>query len=248
MTVLPNTSLEPTGVGAFSSAARFTSQFAGGSLYTLGGGIVTKISKSLWFCCILLLVGCGSTPPSPNSTSDIRRLPSSTRALGPRGLSDDDIPALDRLPQLRKLFFSQGMGVEPARLTDQGLARLAALQGLTIEILDLGYCDNITDMGLVHVAKMNSVTWLSLRVCPRITDAGFPALMAMTNLTGLDLRGCPSITDRALENLAGKTNWQTIWFGGCPNVTEAAVEKLQRALPNAQVTKDEKEWSYHKSR
>ena len=28
----PNTSLEPTGVGAVSSAARFTSQFAGGSV------------------------------------------------------------------------------------------------------------------------------------------------------------------------------------------------------------------------
>jgi hypothetical protein len=30
--LLPNTSLEPTGVGAVSSAARFTSQFAGGSV------------------------------------------------------------------------------------------------------------------------------------------------------------------------------------------------------------------------
>ena len=205
-----------------------------------------NISPSLSLCCVLLLTGCGSNPPSPGSASAIRRLSSTTTSIGARGLSDDDIPALDRLHHLRQMHFSRGRGVGLAKITDQGLARLATLKGLPVEILDLGYCDNITDMGVVHVAKMNSVTWLSLRVCPRITDAALTPLLSMTNLTGLDLRGCSGITDNGLEHLSTKTNWRTIMLGGCPNVTFQAVDKLQRALPAADVKKDEKEWSYHK--
>jgi hypothetical protein len=81
---------------------------------------------------------------------------------------------------------------------------------------------------------------------PHITDVGLASLLTMTNLTGLDLRGCPGITDAGLELLATKTNWQTIMFGGCRNVTTNDVAKLQRALPHAEVEKDEREWSFHK--
>lgn len=206
-----------------------------------------KVLLPLSLTCALMLLsaGCNSMPPAPGSAFAIGRLPASTTIIGARGLSDNDIPSLGRLHQLREVHFSIGQKLERADITDQGLERLAGLKGLPLEILDLGYCGNITDAGMVHVAKMNSLTWLSLRACPQITDAALPPLLSMPNLTGLDLRGCPGITDKGLELLAQKPGWRTIMLGGCPNVPQQAVDKLQGALPTADVRKDEQEWRWH---
>ena len=185
-------------------------------------------------------------PPIVESKRDIEALPTSTARVRARGLHDSDIPALSRLPLLKHLDFGEGRKARVASITDKGLAALVSLNLQRLDFLMLGYCTNITDAGLVSVAKMRSVTWLSLEVCPHITDAGLVPLLTMTNLTGLDLRGCISITDAGLEQLATKTNWQTIMFGGCPNVSTNAVAKLQRALSGAKIEKDEREWSFHK--
>jgi len=185
-------------------------------------------------------------PPIVDSKKDVLDLSPSTVSVRARGLHDDDIPALSHLPLLEDLDFEGGWKVLAAPITDKGLVNLAALDLHRLGYLKLGYCTNVTDQGLRHIAEIPSVTWLSLEVCPRVTDAGLASLLTMTNLTGLDLRGCVGITDVGLEHLATKTNWQEIWFGGCPNVTTNAVSKLQRALPSAKVDKDDKEWSFHK--
>ena len=185
-------------------------------------------------------------PPIVNSKREIEALPASTTRVRARGLKDSDIPSLRHLPLLKHLDFGAGRKALVAPITDKGLASLASVGLQQLDVLMLGYCTNITNTGLASVAKMHSISWLSLEVCPHITDAGLPALLTMTNLTGLDLRGCIGITDAGLERLAAKTNWQTIMLGGCPNVTTDAVSKLQRALPRAKVEKDEREWSFHR--
>lgn len=185
-------------------------------------------------------------PPIVESKQDIAALPPSTPRVRARGLHDEDIFALSHLPLLKDLDFGGGRKVLAASLTDKGLANLASLDLQRLDTLMLGYCTNITDAGLSSVAKIGSITWLSLEVCPQITDVGLASLLTMTNLTGLDLRGCVGITDAGLERLAAKANWQTIMFGGCPNVTTNAVSKLQRTLPKAMIEKDERVWSFHK--
>jgi hypothetical protein len=185
-------------------------------------------------------------PPIVESKQDIEALPASTARVRARGLHDSDIPALNHLPLLKHLDFGSGRKARVASLTDKGLAHLADVDLQHLDVLMLGYCTNITDAGLASVAKMRSITWLSLEVCPHITDTGLASLLTMTNLTGLDLRGCIGITDAGLERLAAKTNWQTIMFGGCPSVTTNGVSKLQGTLPNAKIAKDEREWSFHK--
>jgi hypothetical protein len=195
---------------------------------------------------LLVLNAAGDWPPIVDSKRDVEHLPRSTTRIRARALPDADIPSLSRFPLLEDLNFGAGRKAVAAAITDKGLAHLASLRFQSLDILMLGYCTNITDAGLPHVAQMHSVKWLSLMVCPRITDSGLPSLLTMTNLKALDLRGCPRITDKGLECLATKTNWQTIMVGGCPQVTEQAVSKLQRALPNAKVEKDEREWSFHK--
>jgi len=185
-------------------------------------------------------------PPIVESQHDIKALPASTTRVRARGLHDSDIPALNHLPLLKHLDFGEGRKARVASITDKGLAHLASLDLQRLDFLMLGYCTNITDAGLASIAKMRSITWLSVEDCPQITDAGLVSLLTMTNLTGLDLRGCVGISDAGLERLAAKTNWQTIMLGGCSNVTTNAVSKLRRALPHAKVAKDESEWSFHK--
>lgn len=194
----------------------------------------------------LLLCGCGRWPPIVESKRDITRLSSTEPSVRARGLHDSDIAALAHLRQLRLLDFHGGHAVKTAPITDEGLAQLAEVDLPKLEILTFGYCTNITDTGLAHIGGMHTVTWLSFMACPQVTDKGLPHLLTMERVTGLDLRGCSGITDRGLEILSTKTNWQTILLGGCPNISAEGVARLQAALPKARVTKDEKEWSYHK--
>lgn len=205
-----------------------------------------RIRKAAGLILLLQLCACTTMPPIADTARDISHMRTATRSVRARFLSDSDIPALARLRQLRYLDFEGGCAVGEAALTDIGLDRLSKLDLPQLELLCLGYCQNITDSGLVHVGQMNTVGDLNLMGCPRITDAGLPPLLKMKNLKVLDLRGCPGITDRGLEYLIQKTDWQGISFGGCPNVTNEAVAKLQSALPNACIAKDELEWSYHK--
>jgi hypothetical protein len=185
-------------------------------------------------------------PPVVDSTKDITALPVSTDRVRARGLHDSDISALSRLPLLIHLDFGAGRKAVDAAITDKGLANLASLKLQRLDFLMLGYCSNITDAGLSSVAKMHSISWLSLEACPHISDKGLASLLTMTNLTGLDLRGCIGITDEGLKRLALKPNWQTLMLGGCPNITTNGVAKLQSALPQAKVKKDDREWSFHR--
>jgi len=227
--------------------------------------------KKITVCAALIAgSGCGKYSPVVDSKKDVERLAVSEPIVRARTLPDEDIASLARLRQLEQLDFDSGYASYEAKITDNGLIRLAQLNLPRLKSLSLGHCSNITDRGLFavsrmqtltdlmlwycpeitdagleHVSKMPKLKWLSLMGCPHVTDAGMPALLAMTNLTAVDLRGCPAITDSGLEHLGAKTNWQTIMLGGCSNVTVEAVLRLQRALPNADIKKDEREWSWH---
>jgi hypothetical protein len=151
---------------------------------------------------------------------------------------------LKRLRHLEFLDFTSGFARNDittgfkeweAPITDVGLASLAELDLPELETLHLGHCDNITDRGLVHLGKIDSLTWLSLQDCPQISDDGLSHLTILKNLTGLDLRGCEGITDRGLDELKSKKNWQQILLGRCPNVTEAGIAELRAELPNTQI-------------
>lgn len=200
-------------------------------------------------CCgaVLLLVlvaGCGSQPPSVKTTVAVKRLDPSARSISARELPDDDVGSLERLKQLEILDFSRGWGVGPARITDDGLATLATLDLPKLETLTLGWCQNITDDGLRHVAKLKTITWLGLPACSNITDAGLPSLAESKNLKSLDLRGNPNITDEGIQQLAAKKDWKEISLGGCQHVTAKGVTRLQTALPNTRVEKDDQEWQW----
>ncbi len=203
-----------------------------------------RMSATLTLFLLLQLNACNTAPPHVESARDIAHVRKSKQYVTASLLPDKDVPALARLRQLYHLDFTGSLSLEPP-ITDEGLRRLSELDLPQLGWLSLGYCDNITDAGLLHVAHIQTLTRLNLMVCPQITDAGLLALLEMNNLIYLDLRGRAGITDQGLEYLARKSNWDEIHFGGCKNVTMEAVVKLQAALPNTSINKDEKEWSYH---
>ncbi|QJE94864.1 hypothetical protein [Luteolibacter luteus] len=204
--------------------------------------------RRLIAACLLGLLspaGCGYYPPSLNSKEDIDRVSRRHVDLQVRGLADEDIPALVARPDTRMLFFSDGYAVEEAKITDKGLLFLSRVPLPQLVNLDLGYCEGITNAGLRHVAKMDSVTRLSLMACPGISDAGLTELRGMKGLTELDLRGCSGITDRGLDHIARMPRLRWVQLGGCPNVSMEAVKRLQSKLPGARVEKDDREWGFH---
>ncbi|MEO6711139.1 MAG: hypothetical protein ABI054_11685 [Planctomycetota bacterium] len=192
----------------------------------------------------VLLSGCGEWPPIVDAAQDIADLPEQQDSIRTRGLPDSEIHLLARFQNLETLDFHGGWAVKDALVTDDGLRQLVLLELPRLDLLNLGRCRGITDQGLAHVARMQTIRWLGLSACSGITDAGLPSLLSARNLTGLDLRGCSGITDAGIQQLAAKTNWLEIWFGGCPNVTSAGVARLQAALPAARVEKDDAEWEY----
>jgi hypothetical protein len=192
------------------------------------------------------LQGCGDWPPMVSDEEDIRSLPATVESIRARGIGDNDISALARLRELRHLDFSSGYGEQACTITDDGLKRLAELDLPYLETLTLGWCENITDAGLAHIAELESLEWLGLPGCTNITDAGLPWVTDVTKLKGLDLRGCLNITDEGIQQLALKTDWDVILLGGCQNVTAAGIDQLQTVLPQARIEKDDEEWIAHR--
>ncbi len=200
-----------------------------------------------WHVCALLLLlsiasGCGTNlGPVADTAHDVNRLPDTTRSIRAQD-SRTVIFLLLRLHELSGLDFSGGMAVEEAQITDDGLAELAKLNLPRLDTLLLGWCEHITDAGLEHVSRIQTIQYLELAGNSHIADAGLAQLASMKNLTGLNISGCPGVTDVGLLRLAAKRDWQYVDLSGCENVTADGIAKLRAALPNARIKKDDLEW------
>lgn len=206
-------------------------------------------STSALLSVLLVMAGCGHWPPVVDTAADVRHLAASEKSVRARGLRDDDIPSLARLHDLDYIDFGGGVSVQKAKITDKGLERLAKLDLPHLATLSLQWCNNITDDGVTHVCRTQTIKTLLLTACPKITDDAMSALATAKNLTYLDLRACPGITDRGLETLSTNANWD-VWIvlDGAPNVTAQGVAKLRAALPNARIGKDDRKWEYQAAR
>lgn len=87
-------------------------------------------------------------------------------------------------------------------ITDDGLAALA--NGCKkIKLLNLCYCNKITDSGLGHLGSLEELTNLELRCLVRITGIGISSIASgCKSLIELDLKRCYSVDDAGLGALA----------------------------------------------
>lgn len=81
---------------------------------------------------------------------------------------------------------------------DEDIQKLNKYQNLNI--LNLSMCENITDKGMAHLAKIPSLSVLDLS-WSNITDQGLACLARLPNLRALNLTGCIHITDKGIESL-----------------------------------------------
>lgn len=206
-----------------------------------------KIELTSLLSVILITQGCGKWPEIVNSKKDILSLPETLTSVRARGLSDNDVPFLARFKNLSYLDFTGGSAIDEAAITDKGLYLLAQVNLPKLETLSLGYCQNITDVGLSCIASNRTIRWLSVMGCQKVTDRGLEALMPMRQLNALDLRGCRGISDTGLSYLGHMTNISNVLLGGCPNITSSGMEMLQKELPDCRIEKDENEWRGHRN-
>ena len=97
-------------------------------------------------------------------------------------------------------------------VTDEWLSLIGSGKFSQLVSLNLSFCGNITNAGVVHLAHK----------CPQ--------------LTSLDLQGCRNITDAGVIQLADKCSQLTsLNLHGCSNITNASVNNLRQAYPRLNI-------------
>lgn len=117
-------------------------------------------------------------------------------------------------------------------VTDSGLKHLARMPAL--EELNLGSCDNISDIGMAYLTDGGSaLRSLDVSFCEKIGD---PALVHISQglfqLRSLSLNHC-QITDEGLARLAKNLHGlETLNIGQCDRITDAGLESITVDLVN----------------
>ncbi len=71
----------------------------------------------------------------------------------------------------------------------------------SLEILQLARCQEVSDLGMVFVAKSH-LCELHLCQCLGITDAGFAPLLGSNKLARLLVQDCPAISETGILGVA----------------------------------------------
>jgi hypothetical protein len=111
-------------------------------------------------------------------------------------------------------------------MTDEALARIAALDFVTS--LSLGASRELTDDGLLHVARMPQLEHLDLNEYPggKLTDRGLEVLSHLPNLRKFEMTWQAGITDHAVADLRFCDRLEEVNLMGSPT-GDGAIEALQ---------------------
>ena len=90
-----------------------------------------------------------------------------------------------------------------------------------------------TDASMQHVSQLSNLRELSLQNT-QVSDAGLQHLTQLHSLRTLDLART-RVSDRGLSHLETVTSLRSVWLGGSA-VTDQGCERLQRMLPDAEVS------------
>ena len=144
-------------------------------------------------------------------------------------LRDDQLPAVERLPELRNLI------LEGTQLGNTNLQRIARLRGLTF--LNLSET-NVNDEGMKVVAQMRQLK--SLWVAPAegpltntVTDVGVSRLTPLTNLASLAVGG-KGITDASLPVFEQFPKLDTLFLFDTA-ITADGIARLRKARPKCRI-------------
>jgi hypothetical protein len=111
-------------------------------------------------------------------------------------------------------------------MTDHALARIAELDHVTT--LNLGGSRELTDDGLLHLARMPQLEHLDLSEYPggKLTDSGLEVLRHLPNLRTFEMTWQAGITDAGVANLRYCEQLEKVNLMGSPT-GDGAIEALQ---------------------
>jgi Leucine-rich repeat (LRR) protein len=132
-------------------------------------------------------------------------------------ITDSDMPALARMPDLKRLDLSL------TRISDRGMRTLRTAQG--IEELNLYFAEQVGDEGAAVLRNWKHLKRLNLRGT-KITDSTLEMLAGLPAIERLDI-GWAQITDTGLDHLSALTNLRWLTMGG-NKLTDTALQFLRQ--------------------
>ena len=132
-------------------------------------------------------------------------------------ITDSDMPAMERMPDLKRLDLSL------TRISDRGLRTLRTAQG--IEDLNLYFAEQVGDEGAAVLRNWKHLKRLNLRGT-KITDSTLEMLEGVAAIEWLDI-GWAQITDTGLDHLSALTNLRWLTMGG-NKLTDTALQFLRQ--------------------
>jgi Leucine-rich repeat (LRR) protein len=132
-------------------------------------------------------------------------------------ITDSDMPALARMPDLKRLDLSL------TRISDRGLRALKTAQG--IEELNLYFAEQVGDEGAAVLRNWKHLKRLNLRGT-KITDSTLEMLAGVPSIVWLDI-GWAQITDTGLDHLSALANLRWLTMGG-NKLTDTALQFLRQ--------------------
>mmetsp|Transcript_2423 Transcript_2423/g.6163 ORF Transcript_2423/g.6163 Transcript_2423/m.6163 type:complete len:680 (-) Transcript_2423:1220-3259(-) len=133
-----------------------------------------------------------------------------------------------RFPNLKMLHLTNCANVRNRDL------KLLSSSGLRLHTLLLGDDANkpwVTNVGLSWIAKIPTLTALTLQDCTQVTNKGLSPLNQLSGLSALSLKGCSRLTNGGLQALQSNTALTSLNLAGCLRVSDKGLLPLS-SLPN----------------
>lgn len=123
-----------------------------------------------------------------------------------------------------KLYKLVELNIESTLISDHSLNHISQTLR-SLQTLNCGRCNDVTDIGLSHISKFTKLTNLDISWCTKITDKGFSHLRKLTLLTRLKLQGCTLLTDDGIKHIQVCTGLEKLNIG-CTNVTDLGLSYI----------------------
>jgi len=160
----------------------------------------------------------------------VRRLPDLTTVHldGCTRLGDDALAHLAAAPQLRVLY------VTGDRITDHGLRAIGRMGSLE----ELGLDAPITGEGLPHLAGATRLRELHLPAMRRLEGERLADLTSLPALRDLCIYNVPTMVDSWLRAIGRIGSLRTLVLMRCPGVTETGLGALRTERPDLRISVD----------